>query len=464
MGVRSLPPVAAARRALLWRLHFWSALLASPFVLVACLTGLLYVFTPQIEAVWHGPLDTVAPQAQSRPLDDAVAAAQRAAPEGWRLHSVAPAATATASVRVAFMPPALQAPPPAGGHGSHGATPTDGAEPFLRPSFGIPARALVVYVNPYTTDVLGQLPEAERFAPWARRLHSSLLQGNGWRWMIELAASWMLVMLVTGVFLWWPSPGQPGRPSRAARGRQAWRQWHAFLGVALGLVSLVILATGLTWSQWAGQQVRWARDATGQTPPRIPAHFHSTVLPNQSMLDWTEALHAVRQHAPEVAVQLLPPQGPAGVWRANQLDTRHPSQRFDLLLDAYSGQPLFFSGWRDQTVFGQATAIGIPFHRGEFGGWNQAVLVLFGAGVLFALVSGWAMFWHRRRQGADVWPAVPAGAWRRVSPWAWLAGLLAWVAMPVLAVSACLPLLVEAVWAWQRRGAAMRTQTNALPG
>ena len=68
-------PLSARRRSLLWRVHFWSALIASPFVLVACLTGLLYVFTPQIERYLHGHLDTVVPQEQVRPLDDAVAAA-----------------------------------------------------------------------------------------------------------------------------------------------------------------------------------------------------------------------------------------------------------------------------------------------------------------------------------------------------------------------------------------------------
>ena len=96
------------RRSLLWRLHFWSALIASPFVLVACLTGLLYVFTPQIEQSLHGHLDTVRPQAQARPLDEAVQAARQAAPEGWRLHSVVPAFEADDSVRVAFTPSTMR--------------------------------------------------------------------------------------------------------------------------------------------------------------------------------------------------------------------------------------------------------------------------------------------------------------------------------------------------------------------
>jgi uncharacterized iron-regulated membrane protein len=424
-------------------------------VLVACLTGLLYVFTPQIERAWHGHLDTVQPQSQVRSLDEAVAAARQAAPEGWSLHSVIPAFEPDDSVRVAFTAP-MPEKAQGGGHGGHsghgaGAGAAQAKSPFLRPNFGIPARATVVYVNPYTAEVLGQLKESERFATWARKLHSSLQQGDGWRWMIELAASWTMVMLVTGVYLWWPRPGQSGLPQSGAKGRVAWRQWHAFLGVALGLVSFVILTTGLTWSQNAGNQIKWARDATGQTPPRIPAQFKSTVTEGAKPLTWEQALQAIRREAPSVSMMVMAPKGPEGVWRANQMDKGDPTKRFDLLLDAYSGQRLYYSGWADQTAFGKATAIGIPFHRGEFGVWNQVLLFVFGAGILFSLVSGWVMFFKRRAAGSSVWPVVLLGAWRSVSPWAWLGGAFMLVAMPVLAISAVPVAVIEMVLAYKRR-------------
>jgi uncharacterized iron-regulated membrane protein len=447
--------IRAARRSLLWRLHFWSALIASPFVLVACLTGLLYVFTPQIERAWHGHLDTVQPQSQVRSLDEAVAAARQAAPEGWSLHSVIPAFEPDDSVRVAFTAP-MPEKAQGGGHGGHsghgaGAGAAQAKSPFLRPNFGIPTRAMVVYVNPYTAEVLGQLKESERFATWARKLHSSLQQGDGWRWMIELAASWTMVMLVTGVYLWWPRPGQSGLPQSGAKGRVAWRQWHAFLGVALGLVSFVILTTGLTWSQNAGNQIKLARDATGQTPPRIPAQFKSTVTEGAKPLTWEQALQAIRREAPSVSMMVMAPKGPEGVWRANQMDKGDPTKRFDLLLDAYSGQRLYYSGWADQTAFGKATAIGIPFHRGEFGVWNQVLLFVFGAGILFSLVSGWVMFFKRRAAGSSVWPVVLPGAWRSVSPWALLGGAFMLVAMPVLTISAVPVAVIEMVLAYKRR-------------
>ncbi len=446
-----IAPLKARRRSLLWRLHFWSALIASPFVLVACLTGLLYVFTPQIERALHGHLDSVVPQAEARPLDEAVAAAQNVVPQDWVLHSVIPAFEADDSVRVAFTAP-MQDKAKSGGHSGHGgaASKSDGKPQFLRPNFGIPARAMVVYVNPYNAEVLGQLKESDRFATWARKLHSSLQQGDSWRWMIELAASWTMVMLVTGVYLWWPVAGQSGLPQKNAKGRIAWRQWHAFMGVALGLISFVIITTGLTWSQNAGSQIKWARDATGQTPPRIPAQFKSTISAGAQPLTWEQAVKAIRQQAPEVAMMVMSPKGPEGFWRANQMDRGDPTKRFDLLLDAYSGEKLFYSGWAEQTAFGKATAIGIPFHRGEFGLWNQVLLFVFGAGILFSLVSGWVMFFKRRQASSAFLPALLPGAWRSVSPWAVLGGAFMLVAMPVLALSAVPLAMLEAWLGWRR--------------
>jgi uncharacterized iron-regulated membrane protein len=166
-------------------------------------------------------------------------------------------------------------------------------------------------------------------------------------------------------------------------------------------------------------------------------------------------------------MQLMPPRaedGPGGFWRANHLErspgeTGAPTRRFDLLLDAYSGQALYFSGWEAQTAFGKATAIGIPFHRGEFGLWNQALLLLFGLGVVFSILSGWVMYFKRRQRGMAGLPVLLPQAWRSVSPWAWGGTALLLLALPLLALSSLVVLAIEALL-WQRR----RQVATAGPG
>lgn len=424
-----LSALSARRRSLYLRVHCWAALIASPFLLLATLTGLLYVFVPQVEARLYGELDRVTPNGSMLPLDRTVAAAQGAVPHGLIVRSVLPPFSAGDSVKVLFEPA-----------GVHEAAAHHHAAPAVA---ALQARPQTVFVNPYDGRVLGVQDPAQRLSDWSRRLHSRLLQGDGWRWMIELAASWLLVMLVSGVYLWWPRPGQTGLPRAGKRGRAAWRQWHALGGVALGLLTLVMVVTGITWSQYAGEQVRRLRDAAGQASPRAPRDLHSTPAPGARALDWEGAWSRARTLAPPIAMSLSPPAGSQGVWRAAGVDRTSPTRRVDLVLDAYSGRVLYRAGWEQQTAFGKATAVGIPFHRGEFGVWNQVVLFLFGAGVLFSLVSGWVMFYKRTRAGRLGLPALLPGAWRAASPAALIGTVALCGLLPLLALSASALLLLE---------------------
>lgn len=427
---RELPSLAARRRSLFWRVHFWAALIASPFALIAALTGILYIFTPQVEQILYAHLDHVQPAGEMRTLDAAIDAARRAMPSGSTLRSVVPALRADDSVKVFFALPILTTAP---------ATAT--------------ARMMTVYVNPYTTTVLGMHADNARFGAWSKKLHSSLLQGEGWRWMIELAASWLMVMLLTGIYLWWPRGNQNGLPQKGAAGRNAWSQWHGFLGVALSIMTFVILTTGLTWSKHAGNQVRVTRDAVGQKTPQAPGNLMSTVIEGKAAMTWQLAADAARRQAPDISLRMIAPRDARGTWRIANYDPTQPKKRIDMQLDAYSGQALFKSGWKEQTAFGKATGIGIPFHRGEFGWWNQLLLLIFGLGIIFSLVSGWIMFFKRRKTGASGLPKLLPGAWRSASMATWISAAVMCIALPLLALSAAFVVALEIILYYRQRKA-----------
>lgn len=204
---------------------------------------------------------------------------------------------------------------------------------------------------------------------------------------------------------------------------------------------MTILATGLTWSKYAGEQIRTARNALGQAPPRVPGNLESAIPHEQALLTWQAAWEVTRRLAPDVAVQLTPPRGILGVWRISAAEPSRPTRRFDLVLDAFDGKQLYFAGWEQQTAFGKATAIGIPFHRGEFGWWNQCLLLLFGAGGLFSLLSGWVMYFKRRRRGVYRLPRVQPGAWKLAAVPLGLTTLILAVLMPELAAAGAVLLL-----------------------
>ena len=418
---------------LLWRLHFWAGLIGAPIVLFAALTGLLYVFTPQIEAWRHAELDRVVPADRLVPLDAQVIAALAAAPDRTLRH-VVPAWRPGDSTQVYVSGP----------HEHHAGNGHD---------HGLPQGA-IVYVNPHSGAVLGVLPEMQRIKTWAKRLHSSALQGNGWRWLLELGASWMLVLFASGLVLWWPKGSMRAalRPS-IGRGRRSWREWHVLAALLTSAVLLIVLVTGLTWSLHAGERFKQMQQALDQQAPRVPKDLKSRG--EGPGLDWQAAWERARAAHPGVSLQISAPKGPEGVWRAENFDRSQPTERFQMALDARDGAVLFDSGWAQLPALSRATAVGIPFHRGEFGLWNQTLLALTALACLFSVLSGLAMWWQRRPSGRLAAPPLTR-ADLRLQPWRWLLPLAAaWAyALPVWGWSVLVLLAVEGLrLAWRQPGA-----------
>ena len=315
-------------RRLFWRMHFWAGLIASPIILFAALTGLLYVFTPQIEAWRHGTLDHVAPTGPHVTLDAQIDAALQAAPDA-AVRYVVPAHAPDDSTQVYMGAPHAHHHPGAAGAGDH--------------DHGLPTGS-IVYVDPYTGQVLGHIAEMDRFRTWARKLHSSALQGDGWRWLIELGASWMLVLFATGLAMWWPRPRAQGGPGwraivpRMGRGRATWRDLHVTVALALGLVLAVVLVTGLTWSRQSGERFRSMQQALDQEAPRPPRDLRSLSPQERPMLTWQAAWDRARAKAPDIAMQITAPKDDDGVWRIENFDRTQPTRRFSLALDARDGR------------------------------------------------------------------------------------------------------------------------------
>jgi uncharacterized iron-regulated membrane protein len=443
---------------LFWRLHFWAGLITAPIVLFAAFTGLLYVFTPQIEAWRHAELDRVPVQAQQqRSLDEQVAAAQAALP-GQQLRYTVPGFAPGDTTQVVFKP----LPSPHAGHGE---------APALH-DHGLPM-GTIAYVNPYTGQVVGTLQEMERFRTWSKKLHSNALQGDRWRWPLELAASWMLVMFATGLYLWWPRSEQRRAAGwwaywpRSGGGRLAWRDWHGVLAVLMGLVLCTLLVTGLTWSEYAGGRFKAMQKALQQDSPRVPKSLRSspiTELPGteKAPLGWQAVADRAAPLVPPVSMMITPPSGPQGIWRIENFDRSQPQGRFGLALDAYSGQTLFYSGWDAMPLMSRATAVGIPFHRGEFGWWNQLLLVLAALTAIFSVVSGFVMWWLRRPKGRVAAPPVGPAHWRAITR-PQVVGLLALIgllsyAMPLFGWSLLLFAVVEVL----RSLFSLRASSNGL--
>src|SRR5690606_33845421 len=118
-----------------------------------------------------------------------------------------------------------------------------------------------VFVSPQGA-VLGSFNASTRVIEVARRIHGQLLMGRAGSWLVELVACWALVMVITGLYLWWPRGRGPAGVLWPRR-RTLLRDLHAVAGFWISAFVLVLLVTGLPWTDVWGRAFQSVRDSAG---------------------------------------------------------------------------------------------------------------------------------------------------------------------------------------------------------
>ncbi|WP_434740453.1 PepSY-associated TM helix domain-containing protein [Micromonospora sp. SH-82] len=428
--------------ALLLRLHFYAGVLVAPFIVVAALTGLLYTVVPQLDAVvYRQELFVDAVGDQPRPLAEQIAAARAAHPDG-ALTSVTTPAEPDRTTEVVFSLPEL-------GEKSH-----------------------TVYVDPYTGAVKGQLVTWFGSTPvttWIDDLHRNLHLGDLGRHYSELAASWLWVVALGGVVLWWRR--SRGRrflvpDLKARKGVRRTRGWHAAVGVWLLAGLLVLSATGLTWSRYAGANFGSALDVLDARTPQVSTSLtgapavsggHHGAAPVAAEVDPADAdtvLGVARDAGLSGPVTVTPPAEATSAWRVGQVDQVWPTRADVVAVDPSTGTVTDRVDHADWPVLAKLTSWGILVHMGVlFGAANQIVLAALAVGLLCVTFWGYRMWWQRRptRDGrrALVGAAPARGAWDAAPTWLILVGvpvsIAVGLALPLLGVSLLGFLVVDVV-------------------
>ncbi|WP_433871249.1 PepSY-associated TM helix domain-containing protein [Saccharopolyspora sp. CA-218241] len=423
----------SALRPLVLRLHFYAGVFIAPFLVIAALSGMLYVFTPQLdEVVYDHELHVAAATEPARPLDEQIAAARAARP-GDELMAVRPAPTATDTTQVIFEAPDLPA-------------------SYRRTAF----------VDPYTADVRGVLEtygsgQALPIRAWVDNLHRGLHLGDAGRLYSELAASWMWVVALGGIALWIGRRRRNRRslvlPEPRASGRRRLLSWHGATGLWISIGLLFLSATGLTWSQHAGGNVTELRSALSWETPVVSTELSGPA--RQGDVGYDRVLAAAHARDVTGAVEIVPPAGPGQAYGVQQTGRSWPSQQDAVAVDPASGAVVDVQRFADYPLAAKLARWGIDAHMGLlFGLPNQLVLVVLMGGLLTLIATGYRMWWSR--PGSRAFGRPPErGAWRRV-PGRVLAPIVVVVALvgyflPMMGLSLLAFLLLDLLLGWRAR-------------
>lgn len=396
-----------------WRWHFYAGIVVVPFLIVSALTGIVMLYGNSIETF--------------------LGAKHYVSAGGERASLVAQGEAATAAVPGSSLKlvvsPAFD----------------DRATVFIVNADG---QNVVVSVDPHGPEAVGTIVKDDTWFYWANSIHGTLLIGTVGDRIMEIAAGLGIVLVLTGLYMWWPRNGRTLAralvPNLAMRGRAAWKELHVSAGFYMGVVLLFFLISGLSWAgvwgekitqawstfpaeKWdnvplsdkthasmnhgALKEVPWALEQTAM--PASGSHAGVAGVPEGTAVNLDSVAALARSIGFDGQFRINVPQGEDGVFTisADSMDgdTTNATGDRTVHVDQYTGKVLAEVGFSDYSLAGKAMAVGIALHQGNLGPLNTTLNLLFCLFILFMCASGVVMWWKRRPSGRLGVPLYPRG-------------------------------------------------------
>lgn len=401
---------------LFWRWHFYAGIFVAPFLLVLALTGLGMIFFANLDGR-DGERISVTPSGQIQPLSALAEKALSAvdAEKGQVIQYIAPR--------------------------------NDKQVAVFRVNNG-DGKATMVAINPYNAEIIKTYPRNQSAYHWLDNFHSDLMLGKTGDYLLETSASLTILMVLTGLFLWWKNRKKALlRVGDLGTGRTKWKNLHGLFGTYTSLMLLLFCVSGLAWAGiWGEKMVQaWSQFPAGKwgvapVPTSVvPTHgdlndgkhkevpwvLEKTPLPQSGhhAADHTpspvhlnhEALadiDAVNEYAKNQGLSgryhIYFPKGETGVWTINQdsmsYDSPSPTADRTIHLDRYSKALLADIKYDDYNAFGKFMAVSIAFHMGTMGWWSVLLNVIFCSLIIYLCISGYVMWWKRRPKEIGIFP------------------------------------------------------------
>lgn len=393
-----------------WRWHFYAGLAVVPFLLILALTGLVMVYGNSVET-FLGRKYSVAPTGTRVTIEAQAAAAAAAIPGGETRLFVQPAEADRASV-------------------------------FLVKADG---KDHVVSVDPHDGAILGRIVKDDTWFYWANHIHGTLLLGDAGDRIQEVVAGLGIVLVLTGLALWWPRSRRDWLaalvPNLALCGRALWKQLHMTGGFYFSIGLLFFLLSGMAWTGiWGSELVQvWSTfpaEKWDNVPlsddthakmnhgamKEVPWALEQTPLPLSGSLAGQQGIPMGKIDLDSVAAfaksagfdqqfRINLPGAADGVYTLSadsmDADTTDPTGDRTIHIDRYSGKVLADIRFADYSLGGKAMAVGVSLHQGTLGLWNVVLNAVYCLFVVFLCVSGVVMWWKRRPAGSLGAPRYP---------------------------------------------------------
>ncbi len=361
----------------LWKWHFIAGLISLPFVLILSITGTIYLFKSDYETPKQKNIKEVTVQGTPILLQ-----------EQWRIANNN-ALKKPNSVILSTSP--------------------NQATEFVSGRFGDKSS---LFVNPYTGIVSGEIISKKTNMHTVRKLHGELLMDKFGTKIVELIASWMIVLIITGLYVWWPKRGWKLKgyfiPRTNIDRRTFYRDIHAILGFWISILLLMILAGGFPWTDIFGQNFKTIQKLTNTGYPSTweGNQLQSNLSGNPLTLDQIVAKAKTLQLPGTVTLSF--PKDPKGVFSVSNFNPSDLSSQQKIHFDQYSGETILKHTWKDVGILMRVRMWFMAFHQGEFGAWNWWLMLCTTIALTVLSISALVSYILRKRKRKLGVPKVPA--------------------------------------------------------
>lgn len=255
-----------------------------------------------------------------------------------------------------------------------------------------------VYLDPATGAELGRRGEHEGFYNALFELHSSLLLGDRGKAILAVLAAAYVVLLASGLLLWWPKRWRHAWRVELRRGAlRALFDLHRVGGALLGVGVAVTVATGayMAWRPLSDGVTAIAGAAPLRPPAVAEAEADAT-----APLSLDAAVREAAALFPQGRVGYV--QVPAGRSRPVRVrlrlpDDPHPNGLTSVWLHPVTGARLAVHRWDRLEAGARAYSVVYPLHIGELGGpVHLALNAVLGLALAGFAGSGLWLWWQRR--------------------------------------------------------------------
>lgn len=245
---------------------------------------------------------------------------------------------------------------------------------------------------------LGRRGETEGLYNLLFELHSTLLLGVPGQAVLVTVAGTYLLLLLTGLVLWWPRRWPPSFMVHWHAGALRWSgDLHTTAGALGGLLIAVSVASG-AYMAWPPLRTLVSSMA-GDTPARPPLPTPiAAARPAATLDEMVRTARAVFPAAMVGYVQVPAVAGQAVRVRLKLPDDPHPNGLSSVWLHPASGKVLKVLRWSGLDAGNRLVATVYPLHTGALGGpWHQVLVGLTGLALAMLGGSGLLLWWQRRR-------------------------------------------------------------------